>query len=242
MNVRRVCLIGACIGLSSLIACHSATAPTSSSTGTTTTTGTTTSSPSVTVGGTTTLTAVGQTTQLTATEGLTDGTTQDVTTQATWQSSNAGIATVSATGLVTAVALGEATITATFQGVSGTAVTMLAVNLTGTWSGSGSDSTGSTQWLAALTQAGASVFLVSGPVSFVVDGMSGNGQFTGTVVAYSPRVPFVIAGAASVGNVTCNLTISGYAETSNTTFTASYTGNNSCAGPISNGQFTLTVQ
>jgi hypothetical protein len=238
---RHVGLVGASLGLSVLIACHSATAPTTTSTST----GTTTSSavtPSVTVSGTTTFTAPTQTSQLTATEGLADGTQQDVTSQATWTSSNAGIATVSATGLVTAVALGQATITATFQTLSGTAVTNLAVNLTGTWSGSGSDSTGSSQWLAALTQAGTTVFLVSGPVSFVFNGMSGNGQFTGTVSAYSPRVPFVITGAATAGNLTCNLAISGNAQTSNTTFTASYTGTNSCSGPISNGQFTLTVQ
>jgi hypothetical protein len=233
--------MGACIGLSSLLACHSATAPTSTTTSTGTTT-TTTGSISVTVGGTTAFTEVNQTSQLTATEGLTNGTNQDVTSQATWQSSNTAIATVSAAGLVTCLALGEATITATFQGVSGTAVMTLAVNLTGTWSGAGSDSSGSTSWLAALTQVGsASVFEVSGPVSYVVDGMSGNGQFTGTVSSYSPRVPFVITGAASVGNLTCNLAIGGYAQTTNATFTASYTGTNSCVGPVS-GTFTLTVQ
>jgi trimeric autotransporter adhesin len=196
----------------------------------------------VTVAGTTTFTAANQTSQLTATEGLADGTSQDVTSQATWQSSNPAIATVSATGLVTSGALGQATITATFQGLSGTAVTTLAVNLTGTWSGAGSDSTGPTEWLATLTQAGSTaVFLVSGPVSFVVDGMPGNGQFTGTVSAYSARVPFVITGAAYAGNLTCNLAISGYAQTSNTTFIAPYTGTNSCVGPVS-GQFTLTAQ
>jgi hypothetical protein len=243
VNRRPAGLIAACIGLSSLIACHSATAPTSTSTSSTgTTTGTTTITPSLTVGGTTTFTAPNQTSQLTATEGLADGTTQDVTSQATWQSSNTGIATVSATGLVTSVTLGQATITATFQGLTGTTVTNLTVNLTGTWSGSGSDSTGSSQWLAALTQTGTTVFLVSGPVSFVIDGMSGNGQFTGNVVAYSPRVPFVITGAASAGTLTCNLAISGFAQTTNTTFTASYTGTNSCVGPVSSGQFTLTVQ
>jgi hypothetical protein len=49
---------------------------------------------------------------------MSDGSTQVVTSSATWQSSNAGVATVSGSGLVTAVAAGETDIRATYQGVT----------------------------------------------------------------------------------------------------------------------------
>ena len=63
--------------------------------------------------------AVGQTSQLTATLKLSDGTTRDVTGLATWQSSNAAVATVSTSGLLRVLQLGAADITATYQTVSG---------------------------------------------------------------------------------------------------------------------------
>ncbi len=61
----------------------------------------------------------GQTRQLTATATQSTGSTSDVTQQATWQSSAPGIATVSSTGLVTAVAEGQVEISATYQSVRG---------------------------------------------------------------------------------------------------------------------------
>jgi hypothetical protein len=61
----------------------------------------------------------GQTQQLTAQATLSNNGTQDVTGSATWSSSNTAVATVSG-GLVTAVASGTATITATYGGKSGT--------------------------------------------------------------------------------------------------------------------------
>ncbi len=63
----------------------------------------------------------GQTLQLTATANFSNNTTQNVTTTATWQSSNTGVATVSTGGLATGVAPGSADIRATFQSVTGTA-------------------------------------------------------------------------------------------------------------------------
>ena len=65
--------------------------------------------------------------QLTATLNMSDETTQDVTSTATWTSSDEAVATVSTGGLVTAVAEGSATITAAASGQSGTcAVTVPA--------------------------------------------------------------------------------------------------------------------
>jgi uncharacterized protein YjdB len=78
--------------------------------------------------------AAGLSIQLTATATLSDNSTQDVTTQATWTSSESSIAAVSSTstssGLVVGVAAGSATITATFGGQSGTdSVTVTAAVL-----------------------------------------------------------------------------------------------------------------
>jgi hypothetical protein len=61
----------------------------------------------------------GQTRQLAATATQSTGSTSDVTQQAVWQSSAVGVATVSPTGLVTAVAAGDVEISATFQNVRG---------------------------------------------------------------------------------------------------------------------------
>jgi hypothetical protein len=61
----------------------------------------------------------GQTRQLAATATQTTGSTSDVTQQAVWQSSATGVATVSPTGLVTAVSAGDVEISATFQNVRG---------------------------------------------------------------------------------------------------------------------------
>lgn len=62
---------------------------------------------------------VGSTLQLTATAAYGDGSTQNVTNQAGWSSSNTSFATVSSSGVVTGVAAGSPTITATFSGKSG---------------------------------------------------------------------------------------------------------------------------
>jgi sugar phosphate permease len=57
--------------------------------------------------------------QLTATAKFSDGTTQDVTSKAAWQSSNAAIASVASTGMVTIVGSGTVMLQATYQSVIG---------------------------------------------------------------------------------------------------------------------------
>lgn len=64
--------------------------------------------------------AAGMTQQFTATGTLSNGTTRDVTSLVAWSSSNAGIATISAEGIASAISIGTTTISATFAGVSGT--------------------------------------------------------------------------------------------------------------------------
>ncbi len=63
--------------------------------------------------------SVGQSVQLTATAVLSDGSSRIVTTQATWETSNAAVAIVSPAGLVVAQAGGSAEIRATYQARTG---------------------------------------------------------------------------------------------------------------------------
>jgi uncharacterized protein YjdB len=62
---------------------------------------------------------VGASSQLTATAMLSDGETEDITSTATWLSSNPSVATVSASGVVTGVSAGTASIDATVGSVTG---------------------------------------------------------------------------------------------------------------------------
>ncbi|MGY4025405.1 beta strand repeat-containing protein [Aeromonas rivuli] len=64
--------------------------------------------------------AAGLTGQLAATGSYSDGSSQNVTTSVNWSSSNTAVATVSPSGLVTAVAPGTATITGTLNGETAT--------------------------------------------------------------------------------------------------------------------------
>src|SRR2546428_140754 len=74
--------------------------------------------------------ANGTTRQFTATGTYSDFTTQDLTTQVTWSSSNPAFATIGSAGLATSVAAGTTTITATLGGVSGsTTLTVTAATL-----------------------------------------------------------------------------------------------------------------
>ncbi|MEI9952379.1 MAG: Ig-like domain-containing protein [Pseudomonadota bacterium] len=67
---------------------------------------------------------------LTATATLSDGTTEAVTTQAEWTSSDESIATVTSSGVVSAIAVGKATISASVAGVTGsTEVTVVSASL-----------------------------------------------------------------------------------------------------------------
>ena len=74
---------------------------------------------SVTISGTAPI--VGATVPFSATAHLSNGTSQTITNEATWSSSNTVVATVTNGGLVTGVGLGVADISATYQGVAGTA-------------------------------------------------------------------------------------------------------------------------
>jgi hypothetical protein len=72
--------------------------------------------------------------QLSATAALSDSTTKDVTTLATWRATTPTLATVDAAGLVTVLETGEATFEATYQSVMGStrmAVVQVRFSVTG---------------------------------------------------------------------------------------------------------------
>ena len=103
----------------------------------------------LTISGTTSLSAVGQTSQLTLMATLSSGAPQTVTSQATWQSTNTAVATVSAAGRVTAQGYGGATIRASYQGT--TTEVALVVTIAGTWVATGPDGSRIT-WVLAQSQ------------------------------------------------------------------------------------------
>jgi hypothetical protein len=74
---------------------------------------------SVTVTGTTSFTEAGARAQFTARANLSNGTTEDRTSTATWQSDNTVVATVSSQGMVTVLASGDTAINATVGDVRG---------------------------------------------------------------------------------------------------------------------------
>jgi len=71
------------------------------------------------VAGSSELTKKGETAQLNAFVAFSDGATVDETGSASWVSAKPGKATVSSTGMVTAVEDGSSVITATFQTIAG---------------------------------------------------------------------------------------------------------------------------
>src|SRR5262249_49256568 len=139
--------------------------------------------------------AEGTTVQLTAIGDFSDGTTQDLTTQVSWTSGNNTTAVVSdvagSQGLVTGVAVGNTSITATLEGIQGsttvtfTAATMTSITITpspisvanGTsiqLTATGNFSDGSTEDLTKSVS-----WLVNPPSRATVDL---NGLLTGTAV------------------------------------------------------------
>jgi Domain of unknown function (DUF4082)/Bacterial Ig-like domain (group 2) len=76
---------------------------------------------SITLGGMTANPPKGTTEQLSATEAFSDGSTTDVTSQVTWGSSNPSVASVSPSGLLSALNIGSTQITASIDGLTGSA-------------------------------------------------------------------------------------------------------------------------
>ena len=162
--------------------------------------------------------AKGLTSQLAATATYTDGSTADVTSQVTWASSNAGVATVSGQGLVSARGVGNATVTGSLGGqqastsltVTNATLTNLSVasaagsvakglnaqlTATGTYSdGSTADVTSQVAW----TSSNASVATVNGQGLVSALG-AGTATLTGSLAGKQASTSLTITNATLTG-------------------------------------------
>lgn len=160
------------------------------------------SSASITVGNTTQLAATPRDASNTALAGR----------AVTWASSNASVATVSASGLVTAVAAGSATITATSEGVNGTASITVTVPAPTIVSVRVTPSTGSLN-IGSTIQLGASPLdllgnILSGTATWsssnnAIATLSANGTVTG-IAAGTVTINATIAGITGSATITVN--------------------------------------
>lgn len=171
------------------------------------------------VSGDTLLFVLGQTRQLQATVRFTNGSSQTVTSGVTWQTGSASVASVSATGLVTALGPGSAGITATYQGIrsvgSWVAEVRVSPTIAGTWDGTYSqlELAGLPSFMTwTLTQTGTSV---TGSILVADDFRKGRvtGSIQGTFQSYpnERRLNFTITvprGGMS-REPTCSMLITG---------------------------------
>ena len=205
---------------------------------------------SLTVRGTAPL--VGATSQFAATATLSDGSSKDAANLATWTTSNASVATVNGTGLVSGVGPGDAEIAATYLGRSGGQRISIAapppLNLTGTWSGSGSDGLGPEVFTWVLAQSGSAL---SGSVSMrplsLTDGSCGSchkvkdGSISGSVsgTAVTLRMSFALGGSQPTPTCLVVMDVSASGVTS-TSLSSSYNGSDSCEPAVALGSIRMT--
>jgi uncharacterized protein YjdB len=159
--------------------------------------------------------AVGATQQFTATASYSDGTTSNVTSSgATWSSSAPSIATINASGLAAAVAAGQTTLTATYQGksqsatLSATTATVTSVSVSPT---SANLQVGATQQFTATAT--------------YSDGTTGNVTSSGTTWSSSaPSIATIngsgLATAVAAGQATLTATYQGKSGSAALTSTA----------------------
>ena len=119
----------------------------------------------------------GASAQLTVTAIRSNGAAEDVTAQATWLSGNSSVAEISATGVVTGHARGEASITARFQSRSATRTIIVLPNgtfkLGGTVTDSGLPLEGVT--IAVIQGTGEGLTATTGPTGgYALYGVAGN--------------------------------------------------------------------
>ena len=108
-----------------LVAACGSSAPSPTGPSPTTGASATVTASTLTVTGFTTLSAKGESFPLSALVTYSDGTIQDRTATSRWASANEGVVTVNAAGVVTAMADGHTTITATFGNISGAKTIMV---------------------------------------------------------------------------------------------------------------------
>jgi hypothetical protein len=116
------------------------------------------------------------------------------------------------------------------------------VSLTGSWSGTASDSSGPGQVTWQLTQAGTS-FSGTATLTDSSTGLGGRGTVSGTVsntsIHFSMSIP---AGGFDSPYTACTAEVSGDGQASAASITSTFAGSNSCTGAITSGQLTLNKQ
>ncbi len=137
--------------------------------------------------------SAGTTQQFSATGTLSNGLTQDLTTQVTWSSSDTSIASITQSGKASTIAAGTTKISATLAGLSGSQyLTVTPANVTGTWEGTYSiyDSPDPKQiagspytYKFVLTQNGTGVTGTSSLRYNMIGQLPANGQFIEATVS-----------------------------------------------------------
>lgn len=150
------------------------------------------------------LSGVGATTQLTATASIGHGshpaTQQDVTSQVTWSSGSANVATVSAAGLVTSVGPGSIQVTASINGFTGIITSSATVTVTSTTTGGGTGGTAEPVASLAIIPSAQSVASPGNTSQFIAIGTTPGGtteNLTNQVVWSSSE-----AGVGTIGATT----------------------------------------
>jgi len=115
------------------------------------------------------------------------------------------------------------------------------IDLTGTWTGTASDSSGpgTMTWVLARTSSGASgQATTQSPLGTV--------QLTGTVVldlnGASATWRLDVPAGGVLGVPTCTVTVTGTATVTTTTISGRYSGTGSCTDPFSDGTIALAKQ
>lgn len=153
------------------------------------------------------LVAPGATTQFTVTGTLGNNQTQDVTSMVNWSSSSGAVATVNQAGLVTGVALGNATITATSGDVTVTAPVLVSTTTSFTITpASATVVPGGTEQLTATDQAGKNI--TSSVTWTSSDTTQATVSSTGLVTVYSAATSSsTVTITGTLGNLTSTSTI-----------------------------------
>jgi hypothetical protein len=155
---------------------------------------------SITVGPSGLSLALGVTAPLTATGLFSDGSTQDITASVQWSSSSGQFVNVSALGVVTSIAVGSSTITATSNGISGnvsvsaTAAILNSITINGNLS---SIALGLTEQLSAIGH------YSDGTTQDITASVHWNSSNTGNVTVSA--LGLVLAVGAGTTNVTASL-------------------------------------
>ncbi len=159
--------------------------------------------------------AVGATQQFTATGTYSDGSTKNLSSTATWTSGTTTVATISASGLATAVASGSTTITASLNGVNGKATLTVSAASQGVTSiavtpNPGSIAVGATQqFTATATYSNGSTANVSSMATWTVANTAvGTVSTSGLATAVAAGITTVTASLNGIsGNDAFNVTV-----------------------------------